>query len=956
MIGSKRRRLWSPAVMVTAVTLIATAASANAATITVNDGGDTTADDGACTLREAITAANTNAASGATPGECAAGEDGPAVRDAIQFGLTAGFHVISPGSALPVATDTVEIDGTNGAAGARIRIDGTSAGALAKGLVITTGSDGSYVHDLAITNFDTDGLYLFASSNVAEDVVSGTNLAGTDATMGNGDNGIEVLGDDNQILASVASANAHDGVFIDYRADGTSITGSRIGTTRDGTADLGNAFNGITIASASLEAANDTRIGGATGLTAGGDCTGDCNVIAGNNLDGIQESSALIPITGTEIIGNHIGTDRAGTAAVANGRDGIIVQGVIQATSISRNQVGGNAADGILISPTSTTGVAVGPADTTIAGNLIGVDAAGSAALGNGDRGIRVVSDVTSGFDPIRGTVIGGSTGLSADDCTGDCNVISASGTFGVELVGNVDGTQVLGNKIGTDANGTIDLGNQQAGVGVGGADTTVIGVPGGGNVISGNATAGIQISDATGATIQGNLVGVGADGTAALGNTLAGVQLLTGTNGVEVGGIASGATNVVAHNHADGVDVAGGAPGAQENSVLRNSIFANGGLGIDLGAVLGSGDGVTANDGPGDADTGGNGLQNFPDLRAAVADQGADTTRVIGSLESAASTAFRVEVFASGSPDPSGHGEGELYLGATTVATDPSGHAEIDVTLPSAASPGAAVSATATELGPGGAPLGTSEFAGNVSEGCSSTATSGDDVICGTAGKDTIDGGAGDDIILAGGGKDTISGGSGDDIIDGGTGEDTADYSSSAAGVEADLGAGSATGDGTDTLQGIEDVTGSSHGDDLTGDGAANVLKGADGRDEINGGDTADVLKGGKGADTISGGKGADTVEGDEKADTLDGGKGADDVEGGGGKDVAKGDSGSDSVHGGGANDTVKGGDGGDDKVKGGDGKDTLDGGEGKGDVCDGGAGKDAKTHKGCEKVKSIP
>ena len=951
-----RKRIWSPALVATAAALIASAPAASAATITVNDAGDTTADDGVCTLREAITAANTNAASGATPGECAAGEDGPAVRDAIQFGLTAGFHVISPGSALPVATDTVEIDGTNGAAGARIRIDGTSAGALAKGIVITTGSDGSYVHDLAITNFDTDGLYLFSSSNVTEDVVSGTNLAGTDATSGNGDNGIEVLGDDNQIEDSVSSANGSYGIYIDYRADGTTITGSRIGTTRDGTADLGNAFNGITIASDSLEAADDTTIGGTTGLTAGGDCTGDCNVIAGNTFDGIQESSAAVPITGTEITGNHIGTDLAGTAAVANGRDGIIVQGVIQATSISRNQVGGNAAEGILISPTSTTGATVGPADTTIAGNLIGVDATGSTALGNGDRGIRVVSDVTSSFDPIRGTVIGGSTGLSADDCTGDCNVISASGTFGVELVGNVDGTQVLGNKIGTDANGTADLGNQQAGVGIGSTDATVVGAPGAGNVISGNATSGIQISDANGATVQGNLVGVGADGTTALGNTLAGVWLLTGANDVEVGGTTAGASNVVAHNGGDGVEIAGGTPGAQENSVLRNSIFANGGLGIDLGAILGSGDGVTANDGPGDADSGGNGLQNFPGLRAAVADQGADTTRVIGALDSAANKSFRVELFANGTPDASGHGEAEVYLGTVTVTTDGAGHADFDTTLAAAASPGAAVSATATQLSSGGAPLGTSELSANVTEGCASSGTSGDDVICGTAGNDAIDGGAGDDIILAADGKDTITGGAGDDIIDGGTGEDTADYSSSAAGIDADLGAGSATGDGSDTLQGIEDVTGSSHGDDLTGDGAANVLKGADGVDDITGGDTADVLKGGKGADTISGGKGADTVEGDEKADTLDGGKGADDLEGGDGKDVGKGGSGSDSVHGGGADDTVKGGDGGDDKVKGGDGKDTLDGGEGKGDVCDGGGGKDAKTHKGCEKVKSIP
>src|SRR3990172_6675144 len=48
--------------------LLAQAQHAHAETITVNSAADVVADDGVCTLREAITAANTDAASGATPG------------------------------------------------------------------------------------------------------------------------------------------------------------------------------------------------------------------------------------------------------------------------------------------------------------------------------------------------------------------------------------------------------------------------------------------------------------------------------------------------------------------------------------------------------------------------------------------------------------------------------------------------------------------------------------------------------------------------------------------------------------------------------------------------------------------------------------------------------------------------------------------------------------------------
>jgi CSLREA domain-containing protein len=50
-----------------------TSPAARAVSITVNSTADTVADDGECTLREAIIAANTDAASGGAMGECAAG-------------------------------------------------------------------------------------------------------------------------------------------------------------------------------------------------------------------------------------------------------------------------------------------------------------------------------------------------------------------------------------------------------------------------------------------------------------------------------------------------------------------------------------------------------------------------------------------------------------------------------------------------------------------------------------------------------------------------------------------------------------------------------------------------------------------------------------------------------------------------------------------------------------------
>ena len=80
------------------------------------------------------------------------------------------------------------------------------------------------------------------------------------------------------------------------------------------------------------------------------------------------------------------------------------------------------------------------------------------------------------------------------------------------------------------------------------------------------------------------------------------------------------------------------------------------------------------------------------------------------------------------------------------------------------------------------------------------------------------------------------------------------------------------------DRLGGIENLTGSNHGDTLTGDTNSNVLKGMGGVDTLTGGAGDDVLMGGAGNDTsLSGGVGNDTLNGGAGNDTLNGGDGND-------------------------------------------------------------------------------
>ena len=178
-------------------------------------------------------------------------------------------------------------------------------------------------------------------------------------------------------------------------------------------------------------------------------------------------------------------------------------------------------------------------------------------------------------------------------------------------------------------------------------------------------------------------------------------------------------------------------------------------------------------------------------------------------------------------------------------------------------------------------------------------TGTPGDDVICGGGGNDTIKGLEGNDVLKGEGGADQLYGGAGNDALDGGIGTDGANFSGASAAVSASLVENVATGEGSDTLAGIENLTGSNYNDTLTGSGANNTLNGTNGADTLSGQDAADKLTGGAGNDalhgqagndSVVGSGGADDLFGDEDDDTLnakDNVNGNDRLDGGTGTDV---------------------------------------------------------------------
>ncbi len=408
--------------------------------------------------------------------------------------------------------------------------------------------------------------------------------------------------------------------------------------------------------------------------------------IAGGGVQTIQLTSALPDITDAVILDATTQPGFAGTPIIeldgtlATGASGLSVTG------------GGSTISGLVINRFDGYGIVLSTGgNNTIQGNYIGTNVAGDTALGNANDGIHIEGGSSN-------NLIGGSTAAAR-------NIVSANDD-GIAVAGpGTSGNVIKGNYIGTNAAGTAALGNVDDGIVIySDASNTTIGgdAPGEGNLVSGNGSDGIQVGSATTTvsdiTIQGNLIGTDATGTSALANTQTGIDVEDGTN-ILIGGISASAGNTIAFNNVNGIEAN---PGIN-SSLLSNTIFANTGLGIDRDV-----DGVTLND-AGDADA----VQNYPVLTSALTD--VSSIIIDGSLNSKASTTFRIEFFASAAADATGYGEGETYLGFTTVTTDGAGNATFSTPIAAAVPAGQFITATATEDLGGGNYGDTSEFAQNV-------------------------------------------------------------------------------------------------------------------------------------------------------------------------------------------------------------------------------------------------
>lgn len=247
-------------------------------------------------------------------------------------------------------------------------------------------------------------------------------------------------------------------------------------------------------------------------------------------------------------------------------------------------------------------------------------------------------------------------------------NTFSDGLNAGISIADQVSGVEVINNYIGTSPNGTVVLGNR-IGILLFGTDTLIER-----NVVAGSEQSGIQVVGSNGGLfsadnrINGNRIGLTfASSASVFGNSGAGIYLNQGARANSMGGVglfgAVGAGNVISNNATGGIVIENG----RLNLISRNRIYGNTGLGIDL-----ANDGVTPNDNDAGlipVDFANRGI-NFPVLALASGDS---TSGVVsGSLSSLAGT-YRLEFFANNVPcDPSGHGEGAIYVGATALELGP--------------------------------------------------------------------------------------------------------------------------------------------------------------------------------------------------------------------------------------------------------------------------------------------
>ena len=451
--------------------------------------------------------------------------------------------------------------------------------------------------DAILVGAGLDRIAAPSTSNLIQNSVIGTTLDGTssDTFLANGGAGVHFTGGSRNAIGAgsvlsqvLIAGNAGAGVVIDGGATQSHIQNTFIGTDIRGTKAIANGLDGVLIADSSNNFVGDPLMplnligaNGGNGVHVAGSAS-DTNTISNSDI-GIS----LLFVSGKQNLGNQLDGVRIEDAS----------NSVIGLPGKGLNVISGNGLNGIHL-----TGSAHG---TKVQYNNIGTDATGQLSnLGNSGNGILIDTKATNntiGLDPS----VAGSRAFA--------NLISGNQKSGVSIQSRPDrllGTYnniVIGNRIGTSADKSINIGNQGSGVEIVDSPANLIGsttatVNGGAtaNLIRGNTGYGVVISGPStstvtpplkGNTVQGNTIGSETLTSPIPGNFGGGVAMInTGGAIVDVGGtkinVAATVTqNLILGNVNDGVVISydAGATTKGNNTVSGNVISRNIGRGVHL-------------------------------------------------------------------------------------------------------------------------------------------------------------------------------------------------------------------------------------------------------------------------------------------------------------------------------------------------------------------------------------
>ncbi|MCY3006216.1 MAG: dockerin type I domain-containing protein, partial [Planctomycetota bacterium] len=349
-----------------------------------------------------------------------------------------------------------------------------------------------------IAGNNDNGIRLFnASFNQIAGNSIGLNIHGN-ATP-NASNGILIDGKSNnnvvglqyglpETMRNVISGNARSGIEI-FDSTGNRISGNYVGTSPDGLTAIPN-LDGIVVARGSDNNVIGLDIHGVGGLSSG-------NVISGNTRNGIW----LVESSRTKVSQNLIGLASSGLVALPNQHSGVWISYSAHDNVIgtdlqdSSGRLEGNVISGNLLQGVSIGGT--GSDNNRIAGNWIGTDTTGAAAIPNQTNGILI-------YDGAKKNKIGGPV-------PDQQNIISGNQGWGVSIEFNSGETAVVGNRIGLVEGSLSVLGNTSGGVRISQSSNNQIGDGSfnGSNWISNNGPVGIQVihESSSGNAISNNYI-----------------------------------------------------------------------------------------------------------------------------------------------------------------------------------------------------------------------------------------------------------------------------------------------------------------------------------------------------------------------------------------------------------------------------------------------------------------